>query len=427
MIKRKTKLMKENLQMKKISFIAIVLLFVSVFSVSAQTFKYSSDLDVIEETDFYKVALKPEVTVHLNSSFTDIRLYDSQQKELPYILHQEAKVQEHTLFVEYDILKIEHLKKKRYTRIVIRNSNKTSINNIVLRVKNADVRKRLKLNASDDLENWYVLKDNYAYNSISNDQNTSEIRVLNFPLSDYQYYELLIDDFFDKPIQVVQAGYYNRVKEAGKYTEVKCSDFERKDTLKETLLKIPLQGNYIDRMQIKVDGPKYYLRDIQLFVKYPIQGKNSTKYHEDRVNDFRLVSNSNNSFDFNKFKCDTLFIRIKNKDNEPLEISEIRFFQLNSYLVAELEKAESYKALYSDKEAKKPEYDLKYFTDSIPQNLQIVKVGEVTKLAEKVDEVKEESGNFNLSSYWLWIVIIFVVALLGYMSYKMVLDMKKNE
>ena len=70
------------------------------------------------------------------------------------------------------------------------------------------------------------------------------------------------------------------------------------------------------------------------------------------------------------------------------------------------------------KKAKKPKYDLNYFKDLIPEDAPLVEVSEVVKIEEKKRDL--ESNNLDFSSYWLWIGILFVAALLSYMSYKMV-------
>jgi hypothetical protein len=381
-------------------------------------------VESINENGFYKIALTPEITSKLNNQFFDIRLFNN-NTEIPYILHKEPKVNEQELFVEYQITVIEHFKAEKYTRIIIHNPNKTPINNIVLRIKNADVRKRLKLNASYNNQDWYVLQDNYAYNSIYNIENTSEIRVLNFPLSDYEYYELLIDDFFDKPLNITQAGYYNRVKENGKYTQLENISFSIADTLKETLITIPAHGHYIDKITFEIADPKYYYREAELFTNKTNISKKKATHHKDVIERFKLISNSSNTINLDNIKADTLYIRIINNDNVALTLKNINLYQLNTYLIAELKPQISYHLNYSDKKASPPNYDLKYFTDSIPDDLKTIS----TLKPELISQTKEtkEGGNFNIKNYWLWIVVFGVALLLAFMSLKMIQENKEEE
>lgn len=398
--------------------ILIILVVLSSFSVYSQNFEYRAEVNPVEEDGFYRILLSADVTSKLNSQFYDVRLYDSNEKEVPYILVKEKFVNETELFVEYDIIELEHVAELGYTRLVINNTNKNTIDNIVLKVNNADVRKTLKLNGSYDNENWFVLKDNYQYNSISSNGNSSEIRVLNFPISDYQYYEILIDDFYDRPINITNAGYYDHLREYGKFSEYASISWVRKDTLKETLIRIDTKGNYIDKIEFDIEEPKYFYREADLYVSHTNPRNKIKRDFSKTLAHFTLKSNSTNSFNLNNTKQDTLLLRVYNNDNEGLTINRIRFLQLNKYLSAELKENEKYHLKFSDKKAKKPNYDLKYFKDRIPQDADVIEVSFVVK----IDNEKKStlSNNLDFSSYWLWIGIVLIAGLLSYMSYKMV-------
>ncbi len=406
--------------MRKLLIISLLALSVSLFG---QHYKYKAPVNKVERNEFVRITLSPEITSKLRNDFTDIRIYDTANVEVPYIFYQEKRVNEKELFVDYAILTTVHDKKRGYTRIIIRNPSKSKINNIVLRIKNADVRKRLKLNGSYDQENWYVLKDNYYYNSIESNFNTSEIRVMNFPWSDYEYYELLIGNYFDRPINILQAGYYNLVKENGKYTPIETADYTTYDTLRQTLIGIPIGENFIDKIVFSIDTPKYYHRDVQVFVHETIKHKRKKRIQEKRLANFQLISNSGNSFMLNNIHADTLFIRIQNQDNPSLQIHQIKLFQLNKYLVADLNKNNSYRILFGDSKAEAPKYDLEYFSDSIQEYLNEVGTGDIVKLPSPNKD--KSDGNFNLNEYWLWIIIIGVALLLAYMSYGMIKDRKE--
>jgi hypothetical protein len=404
--------------MKKIFLLVITAISIIGYS---QNFNYKVELNKVDSTHYYKIQLSPKITSKLKADFSDIRLYNENNIEIPYIFQVENITNEKELFSEYKIISIEHFKRHSYTRIVIQNPNKTKINNIALRIKNADVRKHLKLNASYDNENWYVLKDNYYYNSINNSENTSEIRIMNFPFSDYEYYELLIGDYFDKPINITQAGYYNTIKENGKYTKIKDVEYSIEDTLKETIVKIITNGNYIDKIYFDIDSPKYYYRDAKVYVKKTEKRLKKINSYNKNIAYSKLISNSNNTVFFNNLNEDTIFIRIENKDNYPLQINDIKLFQLNKYLISELDSSNVYHLNYKNKNVKTPDYDLIHFIDKIPTDLQTISAKKPTKIDYKETD---NNTNFNLSDYWLWIIVGVIAIVLFYMSYKMVKEKK---
>ncbi len=402
----------------------VILIFVFLTYIShGQNFDYKADVSKVSENGFCKILLSQEVTSKLKNDFSDVRIYNSQNIEVPYILRAENAINEKELFFEYKIIEKKHFKRKGYTRIVIHNPTKNKINNIVLRIKNADVRKQLKLNASYDNENWYVLKDKYYYNSINSYNETSEIRVLNFPLSDYEYYELLIEDFYDKPINITQAGFYDLVKENGKYSEIKNTSFSISNIKKETIIKIPVNNNYIDKISFKISNPKYYHRSAEIYVKKTVNERKHKKVYESHIGSFNIISNSSNSFNIRNLQTDTLFVKIQNNDNQALKIDYVKLYQLNKYLITELSSEDTYTLKFSDKKARKPVYDLEYFAEKIPEQLNVLEVSNIKQISKTKTN---KSNNINFSSYWLWISVIGIAALLGYMSYSMIRE-KKTE
>jgi uncharacterized membrane protein len=69
-----------------------------------QGFEFKVNIDTITANQFYKVLLPPAILSRLNDNFSDIRLYDGQGKEVPYVLKREQAVQHKTLFKEYKII-----------------------------------------------------------------------------------------------------------------------------------------------------------------------------------------------------------------------------------------------------------------------------------------------------------------------------------
>ena len=201
----------------------IVLLICCLFCYSnifAQQFRWNATVDSIENDGYYDILLSPQITSKMSANFADIRLLDFLGKEVPYVLNTEKHALRQTLFHEYEIIAKEHQNDWDYTRIVIHNKNRKIIDNFSVIIKNADVNKWLKLNGSDDNQNWYVIKDNYFFQSFFSTNETSEIRVLNFPPVNYEYFELLISDHFDKPLNILKIGYYDEQIEEGKFSEI---------------------------------------------------------------------------------------------------------------------------------------------------------------------------------------------------------------
>src|SRR4051812_39086617 len=193
-----------------------ILLCLTVLLSAAQSYQWRASIDSVPADGFYRIALNPSVSTHLHPGFYDLRIL-SGNKEVPYILQKEEPAKRTVLFKEYEITSKE-LHAGAISYITLRNSAKNSIDNIQLVVRNSDVAKSIKLTGSDEQIEWFTIKDNYDFYSVFSTKETSEITILNFPLSNYEYYRLEINDKKSKPINIIKAGYYDYNSEKGKYT-----------------------------------------------------------------------------------------------------------------------------------------------------------------------------------------------------------------
>jgi hypothetical protein len=396
---------------------------VSVFSLFSQDFKWESKTAKVEKTGFNQIVLSTELSGMLKPDLADLRIYDSTGNEVPYIQYSEKPILYKQMFKEYTIIKKEH--KYDYTRLVIHNPKKSEITNFSLVIKNADVRKWLTLNASDDQKEWYALKEHYYFQSFYNDDNTSEIRVLNFPKSNYEYYELLIFDYFDNPINILKAGYYDWSVETGKYSQINNVKISQTDTLKQSIIKISFdQQQYIDKLQFIVDGPEFYFRDASISIVKSIIVKGEAQSEYEEIKPTKITSNSENVITFSAFPAKELYLIIQNFDDKPLRIKEVKAFELNHYVIANLNEGGTYSLKFGDNKLNPPIYDLKFFTDSIPDNLPQITTGNIKNI-EKI--AVQENKPFYSNPFFIWIVIAFVAIIIALISIKMIKEMPKKD
>ena len=74
--------------MKKL--IAIVLLHVCIcLNVNGQTFKAQALLPAIEQDGFYRINLNPQLAPYINDNYSNIRIHDRANREVPYFIQPE--------------------------------------------------------------------------------------------------------------------------------------------------------------------------------------------------------------------------------------------------------------------------------------------------------------------------------------------------
>jgi hypothetical protein len=408
------------------------ILFIAFFygnTVYSQEFKWKSAVEQPSESGFHKIVLSPVIVSKLNVQLTDIRLFDNIGTEIPYLLKSEKPLTFKDYFVEYKIVEKKEVASWPYqTRIVLHNPSKNKISNIYLIIKNSDVSKSLKLSGSDDKQKWYIIKDNYRFQAMYSDFETSVIRILDFPLSNYEYYEILIDDWKNNPINIVKAGYFNTAVETGKYSTMSGFELIQEELPgeKQSFIRIRFDNiQLINRLTLKVDGPDFYYRKAQIQIKDSIADKRKKyKLYYSTLQDAIISSNSSNTFYFDNVWTKELYIRVNNHDDSPLKFNGAEIGQLSNYLVCQLEPSKSYTLKFGQTDLKAPFYDITYLSNKIPDQIETLTTLDPVLL--KSDGEKHRNG-LHIDKKYIWIAIIAVSVFLVFMISKMLKDMKKKE
>jgi len=409
-----------------------IICFISLFFLlaqlsSGQQFQYQAELAPISADNFYKIQLTPAIIAHLQNRFHDIRLYNEKKQEVPYLVVREQPVQTRKLFRPYEVVS-QTSTPNVGTSVILRNPSQSRINNISLIIRNSNIRKRARLSGSADARTWYGIREDFWLQAIYSNTATTEVKLLNLPLSDYEYYKLEINDSVSAPLNILSAGYYDTYAENGKYMALPEVKFRQTDSsaVKQTFIRFALPAPVLaDLISFEVSGPALYRRQATLFraqIRKRKRWRRPYKTYEP-VASFQLQSNGENTFALPDFNANDFYLVIDNQDSPPLQIKHIRFYLLNTYLVASLQKGQAYQLQFGDAKTKAPAYDLSYFKDNIPSQLPIITPGEIITL-NRPDKTK--SATFFRNKNIIWVAIILVIGLLGFMTYQMLQETKKQ-
>jgi hypothetical protein len=390
----------------------------------AQSFGFRAAIPTVKQSGYYRILLPPAVVGRLNPDRTDIRLYGEQNQEIPYLLTREQPGQK-TQFKEYEL--IAKTTAGVSTKLVLRNGNRNPINSLGLIIKNTNVRKKARLSGSSDTKTWYGIEDDYLLEPVTNSQTTSEAKILGFPLSDYEYYQLEINDSLSAPLNILKVGYYTTIAEAGNYSEIPSISFSQRDSADhKSYLHIRFQTpSRPDKLTISVQSPVQYRRRAELaHVRTWKKKRHRTRSAFELIKAFELNSiDSLHTVYLPDQQTKDLYLVVENQNNIPLTIGAIKAQQLTTYLLAELKAGNAYTLSYVDPEVGAPAYDLVYFKDKIPANLPVIQVIH----PGPVLNIQVVSNSFFDENRWvIWLAIGLVLVLLSYFSYQMVTDMKNR-
>jgi hypothetical protein len=379
-------------------------------------------LPKIEKNGFYRIAIQPTITGYLLPDFANLRLTDKSNREVPYLIKEEIPVRYSKQFHEYDI---ERFKTKKETEIVLKNPTRKAINNIQLKIRNADVVKEAILLGSDDHENWFALKQKFKLHPVDGGNGTSEMKVVEFPTSNYLFYSLRISDSLTAPLNVINVGYYEANTETGQYTLVPAKvTFSHDDLKKQSRIELLFDTlQFVDRIDLKLSGQKYFFREgtLQETRKRKVK-KGRTEEYSHRLSEFKVSSTQSTQIDTRGSRYKQVEITIENNDSPPLELSSIQVLQLNRYVIAWLSANVEYKLKIGDDKFSAPSYDLAFFKDSIPKQVTDLNPSHFSLLIKKKNAT--ESSFFN-NSLFIWASIVIVASLLAYMAIKMGKDLGK--
>lgn len=178
----------------------------------------------------------------------------------------------------------------------------------------------------------------------------------------------------------------------------------------------------IDKLVFRVAAPTLYYRRAILYQKH--EGRKERRRRQPGYqarHSFVLAAQTSNALDLADFRSRRFYVEIHNGDNPPLVLEKIEAYQRPVYLVAFLEKGQSYYLAFGSKHLlPPPAYDLAYFRNTIPRQLPTLRPLDIQLLAGKQEKPGNPLNALFTSRQLIWLVLLVVIALLGYITYKMV-------
>jgi hypothetical protein len=379
-------------------------------SLCAQHFSNKAKVDPVNVTSFYKIKINPDIVSYSNDQFQDLRLFDNDGKEVPYLLNKEVVGEQNTAFATYGF-KISNDGNKSI--VIIENPNKDSIQQFLFEMKNANATRLLRISGSDNKADWYVVRDSFYFESLGDDNSPMIQRSLHFPETDYAFYEVEISNGANEsPLNVIRVGKNSTSYIAALFQRVNNLSYKIVDSNKSTYIHFKMKpGNKIDKLSFNIDAPEMYKRSL-IITKIMYADGQSNPSSTSNVSEIsridnqtmnaELASNGSTNIDVGSFlgeeKCDSFIIQIQNLDDAPLHFKSIEAFQLGTTLTAKMEKGKTYFLYFGDSLLAAPAYDLVYFNKNIPANITSVNVQSV----QAKDQPNKDEYNGDKDKWIVW-------------------------
>ena len=398
----------------------IALLFFITFGF-AQSHK--GTIENIKEDGFHKILIHSEVRSASQDNLEYFRILDKKKNEVPYVVYANSN-RNSLLFQKLEIINKAAIKDS-ISSFIINNYNEKFNGELALAISNSKINKTFSVSGSNDQQEWFGLVSNQLLTDLNNEYGTSVDKIISFPSNNYKFLKIEFNDKKSLPINVLTIGYFK-----GEQSAVETSilnDFEYKITEnkkeKKTVITFSSE-NYqnVDRILFSISN-KLFSRDAKLLLNRTRKYKRRVENYKEEVSSFLLNSNTSNVFQLNGFFEKEFTIEIENKDNQPLAFSKIEVLQNSLYIISDLKSNEKYDVII-DSTFSKPQYDLDNFIKESKVDYPIATISNFTKV--ETQKVNASDKPFWQSKAFMWICIVFGVAIIGYFAMGLLKDLKKE-
>lgn len=362
---------------------------------------YKATLPAVDASGYYEIELPYDVLGPSRADLADIRIKDEAGREVAWLLRKEVESIYRDEFVPYRI-KIQSGKYQTDVRI---ETDGKPVSSFVMRVKNADSDKKASLMGSYDGSVWYAVKEHLRLEGINNPHDTESLIAFNFPLSDYRYYKMSVNDSLSSPLNIVGIG-RRHTESSRKQLQVgiplKKYEIHTKEKYTDISLVFPFKSR-ISELLFYISAPQYYMRNIQI-----APSRAAGMLVSDHGKPLVVACDQ---------YTDTLTISVYNGDDRPLAIDSIKAYTPKYCLIAGLEKGVRYLMTYGDESASMPGYDLS-FSLHLPDSIVRIMPGMIEKLP--VSSPQEPSvWMVYFRKYGIWTVIVLIILQVLYIVRRM--------
>lgn len=396
-------------------------LFLCHFCAFAQLneYSYKRELKGIS-TQWHTIQLPDDLFRHLNESFSDIRIYaltpEQDTVEAPYLLRIAAdKISNRT--VQFKTINQSSNKNGYYFTFEI--PTVESVNQLQLDFKQENFDWRIKLEGSQNQQDWFTVLNDYRILSIKNESTNFKFTSLNFPDIKFRFLRISVNSSV-KP-ELLSSSIASQQTIPGNSRSYKVKEFaatEKKDT-RQTLIDLELEYPVpVSSLEIKINDTVDYYRPIT--IQYL---SDSVKTEQGWIFNYQsLLSGTLNSFEKQQWVWESRLVRklrvvIDNQDNQALSVGEVVLKGYVHELLARFTIPGTYALYYGNKKASRPAYDLNHFTDKVPVEAQLLDMG--PELKTLINEPPAGEPLF-ANKLWLWIVMGVIIVLLGVLTFNMI-------
>lgn len=413
-------LFKKMILSKITKLLVWLLLFGSAGAAGQQRFRYSSVLPAVQADGLYRIILQPDLRAKCAAGMSDLRIMNADQQFVPYVLSGDQPFAAGGKFIAFPEIR-QAAAVDSVTTFVVENTLGRPVKELYLKMRNTAVSRKADLTGSDDQQHWYAIKESISLQDAGSgaDSGGNYFQALNFPSSAYRYLKIRISNANRAAVAVLAAGIVDQRQVSPHYLKLPDPVIRQKDSAGVSLITARFKGSYqLDRLVLALSGQKYYRRHLRI---YDLNAAGRPLIAA------QVISSDAPSTLNLSVRTSRIALEIDNGDNPVLRIQGITGYQSELAVVCYLEQGKSYSLLFGDRKAAAPDYDLKFFEDSLQKDTRLLAHGGITvNPLYQPGQVKSNASHAIFSGWTIWAAIIVVAALLGFLTWRMVREVNER-
>ena len=407
--------------MKRNNFLILLLAINSLFAQQNTTAK----IKAVNENGLHKIILPAEIRSFSKENLSDFRIYDAKQNEVPYFVVQDKNQATASGFSEFKLVS-KTVIPRRKTTIIVETPEKT-IDEMVLSITNSVVTKTFDISGSNDQKEWFGLINKAQLFNLESARGLSVYKTVALPLSSYRFLKIEFDDKKTLPINVLKVGVFTNKISNNNVQEIlpKSSTITQYPSQKSTRIRVVFENRQIvNQIVFNIASPRLYKRKGRVYLDKIREIKHKTETYQKTISTFDLNSDTKKPVNTTQLFEKVFYIEIENQDNQPLSFSEIRFFQNQVSIIADLKAGEEYNIKTGNPKAEAPIYDLENFKSKMTNHLPQTTIYKIKR--QNSNTIKVNIKSIWEQTWFMWLCIGLGGIAIVYFTSKLVKDMKND-
>ena len=414
--------MKLNFKIRLIVFVCCL-----ICVAKAQTnFKYKSNTFNVAQTNFYRILIDNNIRSKCKNDFSDLRILDSVNNEIPYFIYEPSAISFNEQFVNLEFTEGKRLANK-FSEIIIQNKTADTLNYLLVDVLNTTNSKMYSISGSNDSKKWISVSDYQYMSDIVSTNNLSVLKEIYFPSLNYKFIRLTFNDSISGAIHINKIGIIKNKIIYQTYSNLSSKLIKNpantNKKVSSLILTFPIKSD-VDNLKFNITTSDFYQREVSIYKSTLTNYHKKTIYKKELIAKTTLSSNYQNLIAIYKTKLDTLFIDIENNDNAALTIDSITGLQKDVWAICKLVNTKNVAVYFGNDAITSPNYDLIYFKNKINKNLTQLKLTSIEELKTNTSTVIVEQKWYQYKAV-IWISITIAGILIALFSVSLLKDNKQ--